>query len=109
MFIFIGFKGGATANKIFSAEGHKVNVKKPFSGIFCTAKVLWTLYIFFTIAETVILCFLGLNLIDALTHSFTILSTGGYSSYDNSIAHFRIAEYTHAHLIEMVILVFMLF
>lgn len=109
MFILLGFKGGAAANKIFSAESHKVSLKKPFSGIFRTAKVLWTLYISFTVAETIILCLLGLDLFDALTHSFTTLSTGGYSIYDSSIAHFRIAGFPHAHLIEMVILLFMLF
>ncbi|MFO7889124.1 MAG: TrkH family potassium uptake protein [bacterium] len=109
MFILLGFKGGAAANKVFSAESHKVSLKKPFSGIYRTAKVLWTLYITFTIIETVILCLLGLNFFDALTHAFTTIATGGYSIYDDSIAHFRVAGYTHAHLIEMVILLFMLF
>lgn len=109
MFIVLGFKGGAAANKIFSAESHKVSLHKPFSGIFRTAKVLWTLYIFFTIAETVMLRILGLNFFDALTHSFTTISTGGYSIYDNSIAHFRMAGFAHAHLIELVILLFMIF
>jgi len=109
MFIVLGFKGGAAANKIFSAESHKVSLHKPFSGIFRTAKVLWTLYISFTIAETVMLRILGLNFFDALTHSFTTISTGGYSIYDNSIAYFRMAGFTHAHLIELVILLFMIF
>jgi len=108
MFIVLGFKGGAAANKIFSAESHKVSLHKPFSGIFRTAKVLWTLYISFTIAETGLLSILGLDFFDALTHSLTTISTGGYSIYDNSIAHFRMAGYTHAHLIELVIILFMI-
>jgi len=108
MFILLGFKGGAAVNKIFSAESHKVSLRKPFSGTYRTDKVFWILYISFTAGEIIILYLLGLDFFDAITHAFSTLSTGGYSIYDDSIAHFRLAGYTHAHLIELVILFFML-
>ena len=44
------------------------------------------------IALTVVLIFLyyifGMKLFDAITHSFTTISTGGFSSYDNSFGFF---------------------
>lgn len=109
MFILIGFKGGAAANKLFMAEGHKISAKKPAPGMFTTAKVLWTLYITFTIAQTILLIILGLDFFDAITHSFTTLSTGGYSIHDASIGYFQQAGYQHYHLIEIVVMIFMLF
>ena len=109
MFILIGLKGGAAANQLFMAEGHKITTQKPKPGMFHTAKILWMMYIIFTVAETLILVLLGLNLFDALTHAFTTISTGGYSIYDQSIAQYRLAGFTHYHLIELTIMVFMLF
>lgn len=109
MFILIGLKGGAAANQLFLAEGHKIATKKPSPGIFHTTRILWTLYLGFTLAQTTILLFLGLDFFDAITHAFTSLSTGGYSIYDSSIAHYRLSGFAHAHLIELTFIVFMSF
>ena len=109
MFILLGFKGGAAANKLFMAEGHKIASHKPFPSMFHTARILWTLYLIFTLAEAALLSILGLDLFDAVTHALTTISTGGYSIYDQSIAHFQAAGYAHFHLIELVILLFMIF
>lgn len=108
MFILIGFKGGAAANKLFIAESHKIAGKKPSPGAFHTAKVLWKLYIGFTLAQIIILKFCGVGLFDAMTHSFTTISTGGFSIYDNSITQFQILGYQYHHIIEIVIIFFMI-
>lgn len=109
MFLLMGIKGGAAANKLFMAEGHKIAGKQPSPALFRTALILWTLYIGFTVAATAVLMLLKLDFFDALTHAFTTLSTGGFSIYDQSIAHYRAAGVPHAHLIEAVIILFMLF
>ncbi|MCK4665129.1 TrkH family potassium uptake protein, partial [Candidatus Dependentiae bacterium] len=108
MFILIGFKGGAAANKLFIAESHKIAGKKPSPGAFHTAKVLWELYIGFTLALIIILKICGVGLFDAMTHSFTTISTGGFSIYDNSITQFQILGYQYHHIIEIVIIFFMI-
>lgn len=108
MFILLGFKGGAAANKLFMAEGHKVATRRPFPGIFHTARILWLLYIGLTLLQTTLLLLLKIDLFDALTHSFTTISTGGYSIYDDSIAHYRLTGHPYAHLIELTIMVFMI-
>lgn len=53
-----------------------------------TAKSLYTIYIIFTILETMLLMFGGMSLYDALLHTFGSVGTGGLSSYNDSIAHF---------------------
>lgn len=51
-----------------------------------TAKRLWAIYTAFTIVETILLRFGGMNLFDAVCHSFTTMATGGYSTQNASIA-----------------------
>ena len=53
-----------------------------------TASVLWRIYLLFTLAETVLLMLVGLDLYDALTHTFSTLSTGGFSPRAASVAAF---------------------
>jgi trk system potassium uptake protein TrkH len=53
-----------------------------------TAIVLWRIYLFFTLAQTLLLMLTGLGLYDALTHTFSTLSTGGFSPRNASLAAF---------------------
>ena len=53
-----------------------------------TAKRLWFVYGAFTIVSAVVLLAVGMSPFDAVTHAFTVVSTGGLSPYNNSIAAF---------------------
>lgn len=53
-----------------------------------TAKRLWIVYGGFTVVACAVLLAVGLSPFDAVTHAFTVVSTGGLSPYDNSIAAF---------------------
>ncbi|MDX1630822.1 MAG: TrkH family potassium uptake protein [Thermoanaerobaculia bacterium] len=53
-----------------------------------TAIVLWKIYLLFTVAEVALLMLGGLDLYDALTHTFSTLSTGGFSPRSASLAAF---------------------
>jgi trk system potassium uptake protein TrkH len=66
-----------------------------------TAKRLWVIYLFLTLAETVVLMCCGMGFFDAINHSLTTTSTGGFSTKQASIAHFN------SPLIETVIVLFM--
>ncbi|MBL7113395.1 MAG: TrkH family potassium uptake protein [Bacteroidales bacterium] len=59
-----------------------------------TAKRLWAIYIIFTFSETILLLFGGMNLFDAINHSFTTMATGGYSTKQASIAYWD-SPYIH--------------
>jgi trk system potassium uptake protein TrkH len=53
-----------------------------------TAAILWKIYLMLTVAETVLLMLAGLDLYDAITHTFSTLSTGGFSPRNTSVAAF---------------------
>ncbi|MEM1203499.1 MAG: TrkH family potassium uptake protein [Acidobacteriota bacterium] len=66
-----------------------------------TAAVLWRLYLILTVVQTLLLMLAGLDLYDALTHTFSTLSTGGFSPRNTSVAAFD------SPLVEVIIIVFM--
>lgn len=66
-----------------------------------TAKRLWAIYVLLTFAEVIFLLFGGMNLFDALCHSFGTLATGGFSTKTLSIAYYN------SPYIEYIIIIFM--
>ncbi|MEL7208714.1 MAG: potassium transporter TrkG, partial [Actinomycetota bacterium] len=68
-----------------------------------TAKRLWAVYGGFTLVAIVALLVVGLSLFDAVTHAFTVVSTGGLSPYDGSIGSFD------SLAVELVIVALMLY
>ena len=54
-----------------------------------TAKILWLIYILLTFACAVCLWFAGMDVFEAITHSFSTIALGGCSIYDANIAHFN--------------------
>jgi trk system potassium uptake protein len=53
-----------------------------------TARRLWAFYIGFTIVLALAYLVAGMSPYDAVSHSFTTVSTGGFSPYQNSLGHF---------------------
>ncbi|MEE0746731.1 MAG: TrkH family potassium uptake protein [Anaerovoracaceae bacterium] len=53
-----------------------------------TAKSLYTIYLLFTIAETIMLMAGGMSLYDSLITTFGSVGTGGLSNYSDSMGHF---------------------
>ena len=81
--------------QLIRAEAPGPTVDKITPRIKETAKLLWLVYLGFTVAETILLMFGGLDLFDALTHTFGTLATGGFSTKNASVGHFNSA-YTDA-------------
>ncbi|MEE8118907.1 MAG: TrkH family potassium uptake protein [Gammaproteobacteria bacterium] len=67
-----------------------------------TAKALWYVYLGMTIACSLAYFAMGMDWFDAISHSFSTVAIGGFSTHDLSIGHFNSAA------IEMVAVVFML-
>jgi trk system potassium uptake protein len=67
-----------------------------------TAKALWKIYVFFTVAEYVILRLAGMGRLDAACHAFSTMGTGGFSTRSASIESFG------SPAIELIIVLFML-
>jgi trk system potassium uptake protein TrkH len=53
-----------------------------------TARRLWAVYVGFTIVLAGAYAVAGMSIYDAVSHSFTTVSTGGFSPYQGSIGHF---------------------
>ncbi len=53
-----------------------------------TAKALWIIYVAITAACAIAYWLAGMPAFDAITHSFTTVSTGGNSTHDASLGHF---------------------
>lgn len=56
-----------------------------------TAKILWLSYFGFTALETILLKIAGMDFIDALSHAFSTLGTGGFSTRNASIGSYNSA------------------
>ncbi|MCF6246926.1 MAG: TrkH family potassium uptake protein [Desulfobacula sp.] len=67
-----------------------------------SAKILWMVYLFFTLLEIGFLYAGGMPLYESICHAFTTLPTGGFSPKNASIAHYNSAYF------DTVITVFML-
>ncbi|AMA65071.1 Trk system potassium uptake protein TrkH [Candidatus Arsenophonus lipoptenae] len=53
-----------------------------------TAKTLWLIYVLLTIICAISLWFAGMDSFDAISHSFSTVSIGGFSTHDKSIGYF---------------------
>jgi len=81
--------------QLIKAEAPGPTVDKITPRITETAKYLWYIYLLFTVLETVLLIFGGMNLFDALTHTFGTLATGGFSPKNASVGHYQ-SMYLHS-------------
>jgi trk/ktr system potassium uptake protein len=66
-----------------------------------TAKALWYIYLGLTVACAIAYWLAGMNLFDAVTHSFSTVAIGGFSTHDASMGYFN------SPAIEFVAIVFM--
>ena len=92
---------GVGNQTLFSAEATGVMHDKIHPKISVMAKQLWSVYLILTVTETALLLLGGMNLFDAVCHSFSTTGTGGYSTKQASVA------YWNSPFIEYVIAVFM--
>ena len=54
-----------------------------------TAKALWFVYLTMTIACSILYKFFGMSWFDAVSHAFSTISIGGFSTHDESFAYFN--------------------
>ena len=74
--------------QLFMTEMNGINYSKLHPRTMHTAKRLCSLYVFFTLLETMLLYFGDMDWFDALCHSMTTISSGGFSTRTSSLAHY---------------------
>ncbi len=87
---------------IFQAEVPGPTAEKLTPRIQDTAKVLWMVYFILTLVLIILLRIGGMTFFEAINHSFTTMSTGGFSTNNSSIAGFN------SPVIEWILSVFMI-
>lgn len=88
--------------QLFSAESIGVTHGKIHPKISIMTKWIWAVYVILTVSETILLCIGGMDLFDAICHSFSTTATGGYSTKQASVS------YWNSPFIEYVISIFMI-
>jgi len=100
--------GRRGAYRLFGAESHKIDMGRPVPGLANTLRILWTIYGGFTIFILISLVLAGMSVFDSVCHSFTALSTGGFSPYDASIGHYHLIGHAHFVWIEYILILGMI-
>ncbi|AXT20877.1 TrkH family potassium uptake protein [Flavobacteriaceae bacterium AU392] len=93
---------GIGGMQLFAAEAPGPSADKLHPRITDTAKRLWLIYFGYTAAETILLNIAGMSFFDALNHSMTTLSTGGFSTKNASLAHWN-----NQPVIQYIVVIFM--
>jgi len=97
IFPLLGINGRA----LMEAESPGPKVDKFTPRLSQTASILWYIYLGLTVICTALLMFGGMDIIDALCHSFAAMATGGFSTKSASVGAFGSAY------IDVVLTVFM--
>ena len=92
---------GPGSYQLFRSEMPGLSAERIRPRIGETAKILWGIYCLISLVELVLLWIGPMDLFNASCHTFGTLATGGFSTYNDSIAHFD------SWYVDMVIIVFM--
>ena len=101
LFIAILPKLGVAGRQLFRAEAPGPTEDKLKPRIRETAKILWMVYVVISFIEVGLLLLAKMSLYDAVTHTFTTMACGGFSTYADSVKAFN------SPLIEGIITLFM--
>ena len=80
---------GLGGMQLYSAEVTGVSYEKLSPRIADTAKHMWVTYILLTAAQIVLLYWEGMPHFDAICHSMSTISTGGFSTRNNSMIDYN--------------------
>lgn len=93
---------GSKKSSLFAAEAPGMSIEKLSPSMHGTSRILWTIYILMTVLCALLYSFGPMSWFDAICHSFATISTGGYSTHQESIAYF------HSSYVEYVAIAFMI-
>jgi len=73
---------------LFKAESTGIALEKLTPKIKDTALSLWIVYAVLTLIDMMLLKFFGMSWFDAINHAFSTISTGGFSTKNDSLGYF---------------------
>ena len=106
---------GLNGMQLYAAEVSGLTYEKLSPRIADTAKMMWTIYVLLTAAEVLALWLCGMDVFDALCHSFSTIATGGFSTHNNSLEfydsaaiHYIVTFFMFISGINFVLLIYLL-
>ncbi len=93
---------GIGGMQLFMAEAPGPSADKLHPRITDTAKRLWFIYVLLTFSEFLLLKIAGMSWFDAINHAMSTVSTGGFSTKNNSLSYWNSMP-----LVQYVIIFFM--
>lgn len=78
---------GISGLNLMRAETPGPDVDKVTPKLAETAKIVWLIYSFLTVLQTLLLALGGMNLFDALNHAMATMATGGFSTKNSSLLY----------------------
>ena len=79
---------GLNGMQLYAAEVSGLTYEKVSPRIADTAKMMWSIYVLLTVTEVVALWLCGMDMFDAICHSFSTIATGGFSTHNNSLEYY---------------------
>ena len=79
---------GLNGMQLYAAEVSGLTYEKVSPRIADTAKMMWSIYLLLTITEVAALWLCGMDVFDAVCHSFSTIATGGFSTHNNSLEYY---------------------
>ena len=92
---------GVGGMELYHAESSGISKDRLTPKLRNTAIALWKIYVSLTVVCATAYCLSGMSIFDAISHSFSTVAIGGFSTHDGSIGFFNSA------LIEMIAMIFM--
>ena len=106
---------GLNGMQLYAAEVTGLTYEKLSPRIADTAKMMWTTYVLLTAAEVLALWLCGMDVFDAVCHSFSTIATGGFSTHNNSLEfydsaaiHYIVTFFMFISGINFVLLIYLL-
>ena len=88
LFIAILSSGGSSGLQLYKAEMPGIIAEKLTPRISDNAKIMWIIYLIFTFAGFLAFFLCGMPIFDSLCHSFSTVSTGGFSTKNASLSFY---------------------
>ena len=106
---------GLNGMQLYAAEVSGLTYEKVSPRIADTAKMMWSIYVLLTVTEVAALWLCGMEVFDAVCHSFSTIATGGFSTHNNSLEfydsaaiHYTVTFFMFISGINFVLLIYLL-
>ena len=106
---------GLNGMQLYAAEVSGLTYEKVSPRIADTAKMMWSIYVLLTATEVAALWLCGMDIFDAVCHSFSTIATGGFSTHNNSLEfydsaaiHYTVTFFMFISGINFVLLIYLL-